>query len=223
MAGDGPLACIFDMDGVLLDSEPFWQDVEIEVFGSLGLHLSREDCRATMGMRVDEVVRQRQAERPWAGVSLAEVADAIVDGVVELVRTRGRPLPGVAWAMDFLEERGVRLALASSSSYRLIDAVLGRLGLAYRFEVCHSAEEEEAGKPDPAVYRSAAAKLGLEPGHCVAVEDSVAGVQAAKAAGMACLAVPDQSVAGAVGFLLADAILPSLEHLDAEVWAALSS
>jgi len=215
-------AVIFDMDGVLLDSEPYWQDAEIEVFGRLGLHLTREDCRRTMGMRVDQVVALRHAQHPWAGPSLPEVEEAIVGRVVELVRERGEALPGVVGALDFFEGRRLRLALASSSSYVLIQAVLDRLGLGGRFEVVYSAEEEPCGKPDPGVYLTTAAKLGVDPGRCVAIEDSLAGVRAAKAAGMRCVAVPDRAVAGDPGYREADLVLGSLLELDPGTWAALA-
>ncbi|MGH9068505.1 MAG: hexitol phosphatase HxpB, partial [Acidimicrobiales bacterium] len=191
-------AAIFDMDGVLLDSEPFWQDAEMEVFGRLGLVLTRDDCRQTMGMRIDQVVARRHAEHPWDGPGLDEVAEAVVSRVVELVGERGRLLDGVEPALDRMAAHGLRLALASSSSYRLIQAVLDALGLDGRFELCHSADDEAAGKPDPAVYLTTAAKLGVAPGRCLAVEDSLAGVAAAKAAGMRCLAVPDRTVAAAL-------------------------
>lgn len=225
------------MDGVLLDSEPMWQDAEIEIFGNLGLVLTRADCRQTMGMRIDEVVALRHAQHPWPGPGLEAVAEAIVDRVVELVGQRGRLLPGVSAAIDFFEDRGLRLGLASSSSYRLIEAALATLGLDGRFEVRHSAEEELAGKPDPAVYLGAARKLGVAARRCVAVEDSVAGVGAAKAAGMRCLAVPDRRMAdeaagageptwagwttSAGGTAGADLVLGSLGELDEAAWAAL--
>lgn len=221
-----PSAVIFDMDGVLLDSEPLWQDAEIEVFGALGLALTRADCRQTMGMRIDEVVSLRHTQHPWPGPGQEEVAGAIVDRVVELVGQRGRLLPGVSAALGFFEARGLRLALASSSSYRLIGAVLATLGLEGRFEARHSAEEETAGKPDPAVYLGAAAKLGVDPRRCVAVEDSVAGLGAAKAAGMRCLAVPDPHMAGqgprtGEAWGAADLVLGSLSELDEAAWSAL--
>lgn len=226
MAPGAIVAVVFDMDGVLIDSEPMWQDAEIEIFGSLGLSLTREDCRQTMGMRVDEVVRLRHGEHPWSGAPVDEVAERIVSRVVELVRERGRPLPGVAGALELLRRHGMRIALASSSSYRLIAAVLDALGLGGVFEVRHSAEEEAAGKPDPAVYLSAARKLGVEPRRCVAVEDSPAGVAAARAAGMRCLAVPDRTAfagARAGAFAGADVVLGSLADLDEAVWARLGS
>jgi beta-phosphoglucomutase-like phosphatase (HAD superfamily) len=216
-------AVIFDMDGVLLDSEPYWQDAEIEVFGRLGLHLTREECRRTMGMRVDQVVALRHAQYPWDGPSLGEVEEAIVGRVIELVRERGEPLGGVLRALEFFQERRLRLALASSSSYALIQAVLDRLGIGDRFEVVHSAEEEPCGKPHPGVYLTTAAKLGVDPGRCVAIEDSLAGVGAAKAAGMRCLVVPDRSVAGEAGFQEADLVLGSLLELGSDTWGKLAS
>lgn len=214
-------ACIFDMDGVLLDSEPFWRQAEIEVFASVGLRLTERDCMETMGIRIDEVVAFRHHQKPWSSPSLEEVSERIVDRVVELVRQRARPLDGVAEALDFLRGRGVPLALASSSSSRLIQATLEALDLRDLFGIWHSAEGEEYGKPHPAVYLSTARRLGLPPGRCLAVEDSINGVISARAARMAVVAVPEPAVAGDPRFVLADERLETLRDLPA-AWERLS-
>ena len=216
-----PDAVIFDMDGVLVDSEPIWQDVEIEVLGGLGVPLTREMCAQTMGLRVNEAVQHWFDRYPWPGPTVDEVADQLVDGVVAAIGRRGQPKAGVAEAIAFLEAAGVRLAIASSSYYRVIDAVLDRCDLRSHFEVVHSAEDEENGKPHPAVYLSAAAKLGVDPQRCVAVEDSPNGVLSATRAGMACIAVPEPGTEGDDRFARADAVLASLIDF-AEGWAAVA-
>jgi sugar-phosphatase len=147
------------------------------------------------------------------------VADEIVRGVIDAIATRGEPKAGAVEALDFLAGQPVRLAIASSSYYRVIAAVLDRLDLAHRFEVVHSAEDERNGKPHPAVYLTAAAKLSVDPAQCLAIEDSPNGVVSAKAAGMACLAVPDEGTAADVRFAQADAVLTSLADLP-DNWAA---
>jgi sugar-phosphatase len=211
-------AVIFDMDGVLIDSEPLWQDVEIEVLGALGVPITRELCRQTMGFRVEEAMAFWFERHPWEGPSVHEVAERVVDGVIAAVGRRGTAMPGVHALMDLLVAADVRLAIASSSYYRVIDAVITRLDLADRFEVVHSAEDEERGKPDPAVYLTAAAKLGVPPAHCLAIEDSPNGVVAAKAAGMRCIAVPDPGTEHDPRISGADLVLASLEDLDASRW-----
>jgi len=214
-------AAIFDMDGLLVDSEPLWREAEIEVFAELGLALTDEQCRQTQGKVVGEVVRMWFDRRPWAGRSVDEVAQEILDRVESLVRSRAVAMPGALAALDACEARGMRLALASSSPYRLIDAVVGRLGLHGRFAVVHSATDEVAGKPDPAVFLTTARLLGVDPGGCVVFEDAPAGVAAAKAAGMACVAVPERPVLDPSRFEAADVTLDSLEALDDAVFARL--
>ncbi len=214
-------ACIFDMDGVLLDSEPFWRQAEIEVFATVGLHLTERDCMDTMGIRIDEVVAFRHAQKPWDHPSQPEIAERIVDRVVELVRERARPLDGVTEALAYFQARGIPLALASSSSLRLIQASLEALNLQDAFPIRHSAEHEELGKPHPAVYLSTARRLGLPPSRCLAVEDSLNGVVSARAARMSVVAIPEPAVAGDPRFVLADERLESLRELPA-AWERLS-
>lgn len=211
------LALLFDMDGLLIDSEPLWHEAEIYGFGLAGLCLTAEQCLETTGLRVDEVVQFRYAERPWAAPSQDAVAAAIAGRVVELVRARGVLKPGVAEALGFARASGLRIALASSSPYVIIDAVLDTLGLRSAFEVIHSAEEEARGKPEPDVYLTTARKLGVEPAACLALEDSPNGVVAAKAAGMKCIAIPEPVLRNDPRLARADAILGSLIEVDAEL------
>jgi sugar-phosphatase len=107
------------------------------------------------------------------------------------------------------------LAVASSSEYRLIDAALEHFALRDRFALVHSAEDEEYGKPHPAVFLTAASKLGAPPKRCLVWEDAPAGVVAAKAASMACIAVPEHGEDAHPAFGLADLVVPSLQHVDA--------
>lgn len=214
-------ACIFDMDGVLLDSEPAWRRAEIEVFGSVGLHLTEEDCLQTMGIGVAEVVALRHSQKPWSAPSQEEVCRRIVDRVADLVRS-ARPLPGVREAIGLLLEEGVPLALASSSHHRLIETVLEALDLRHAFPVRHSGTEEEFSKPHPAVYLTAARRLGVPPQECLVIEDSVTGVIAAKAARMTVVAVPEPAMRPDPRFALADARLDSLEQFS-EFWRGMAS
>jgi sugar-phosphatase len=215
-------AVIFDMDGVLIDSEPLWQDVEVEVFSALGVPITRERCKETMGFRVNEAVAHWHGQYPWEGPTIDEVATQIVDGLITAVRERGQAMPGAQEAVVFCRQRVERLAICTSSYYRVIDAVLERCGLAGAFAVVHSAQDEARGKPDPAVYLSTAAKLGVAPERCLAIEDSPNGVLSAKDAGMACLAVPDPGLTGHAGFGRADLVLASLDDLNDHGWRRLN-
>jgi sugar-phosphatase len=223
-------AIVFDMDGLLIDSEPLWQRAEIEIFAGVGIRLDAELCLRTRGRKIDEVVAYWYAQAPWRSPSRREVRDAVVERVAELVAARGAPKPGVEHALDFFAERALPIALASSSPYRLIDAVLARLRIAERFAALHSGEEERLGKPDPAIFLGAARKLAVAPARCLAFEDSPGGVASAKAAGMRCVAVPDAAGAGAAGLgeeraslaAAADLVIDSLLDFGPTQWEQLS-
>jgi HAD superfamily hydrolase (TIGR01509 family) len=200
---------VFDMDGVLVDSEPLWHEAEIEVLVPLGVPLTRELCLQTTGVRVDGVVRLWRERHPWGDVpDDATVTDAIVDGVVRRVRSRAEPMPGAHAAL--LAAGELPLGLASSSPRRIIDAVLDRLGIRPRFAVVQSAEALPRGKPDPLVYLLACQALGVDPRHAVAVEDSSSGLRAAAAAGMIVVAVPDPAAHVPDALDVADVVLDSL-------------
>jgi len=230
-------AAIFDMDGLLVDSEPIWHDVEIEVFGRHGVPLTVERCLETKGMFLGDAVAHWYARYPWSGASPDAVADEIVQAMAARLETTAELKPGAWHALEFCRARGVSLALASSSPHRLIDAAVQRLGLAGRFAVVHSAEDEVHGKPDPAIFRTTARLLGVSPDACVVFEDSAAGVLAAKGAGMVCVAVPEpdhtaaSELPGAGGggqtlmevLTRADVVLGSLLELDDAVWDRLGA
>lgn len=214
-------AAIFDMDGLLVDSEPLWRRAEVEVFRTVGLELTEAMCEDTTGLRIDEVVAHWHAQSPWSGAGVEDVAGRIVERVIGLVSSEGRALPGAREAVERCGAAGLRLALASSSPARLIAATLEHLGLTERFEVLASAELERFGKPHPAVFLAASDALGIEPSSCVVFEDSVNGVLAAKAARMRCVVVPDPSQASDRRFGIADRVLPSLEAFDVALLAEL--
>ena len=217
-------AAIFDLDGLLVNSEPLWRVAEIEAFDSVGLSLQPDQCGETIGLRTDEVVAWWFERHPWdeTATPLEEVESRIEGRVVEQLREDCPVRPGVEHAITFFESRGLSLAIASSSPLTIIRAALEGLGVQDRFVVLSSAETESLGKPDPAVYLSAARRLGVSPGSCVALEDSLAGLTAAKRAGMRCVLVPDESLRQAGLETGADVLLSSLANLDPYVWSVLS-
>lgn len=206
------------MDGVLIDSEPFWRESEIAVFGRVGLRLTDAMCRETMGLRIDEAVDYWHRRHRWEVPATGEVADEIVGGLIELIQLRGELMPGARHALNFFRSRGVKLGLASSSAYRIINAVVERLGLAGEFDCVYSAEKEAYGKPHPGVYLTTAGKLGVEPTECLAVEDSLNGVLAAKAARMKCIAIPERTEQLDPRFAIADCVLDSLSDISEGLW-----
>jgi mannitol-1-/sugar-/sorbitol-6-/2-deoxyglucose-6-phosphatase len=211
-------AVVLDMDGLLIDTEPVWRAAQAAVFAGIGIALRESDLLDSTGQPIEELIPvwRRRASRPGpASTELTdeEIADRITGQVIAYVKARGQPMPGVTAAIALFERYGLRLAIASSSPLRLIDAVCDRLGLA-RIEVRCSAREEVRGKPAPDVYLTAARRLGVTTGRCLALEDSPNGIASAREAGMRCVAVPDPLLAGDPRYREADLVLPSLTGLD---------
>jgi mannitol-1-/sugar-/sorbitol-6-/2-deoxyglucose-6-phosphatase len=210
-------AVIFDMDGLLIDSEPLWRVAETAAMNRVGVPMVEEDGFKTIGMRTDEVVEYWYARHPWQGISKKEVEADIVSGVIELIETQGKAMPSARETVLAVAEAGYRVGLASSSSSDIINAVLAKLQLAPHFEVVQSAEHEPYGKPHPAVYIECARRLGVPPDSCLAIEDSPNGVLAAKSARMRCIAVPAPELRGDRRFCIADRELTSLDEFSLEM------
>ena len=187
--------CVFDMDGVLIDTEPVWRRVEREVFSRVGVDLTDEQLRQTWGLRIEDLVDHWYRARPWHGVRPRAVQNEIVREMVDHVRCDGVGLPGAVDAVGVAHDAGLRVGIASSSARPMIDAVVERLGIGHLVDGVFTADDEALGKPDPAVYLSAARGLGVDPVDCIAVEDSPFGVDSAKRAGMICVAVRTDAVA----------------------------
>ena len=183
-------AVIYDMDGVLIDSEPLWRKAEIESFSRVNVHLTDEMCRQTMGLRVDEVVEYWFHRFPWENTPHKEIEESIWDNVIKLVREEGTAMSGVKESLEFLKGKGMKLALASTSAMVLINTVIDKLQIRDYFEAIHSAEFEDYGKPHPGVYITTAKKLNLQPQECMAIEDSINGMIAAKASKIKLTEIP---------------------------------
>lgn len=212
---------IYDMDGVLVDSEPLWKRAMIEVWATVGSVITEDDCRLTQGLRIDEVAAVWSRRHHWEGATAAQVARATVARVIELVRTEASLLPGVAATLEFFDRRELPCAVASSSDLVLIDAVVDAFDLRDAFGALVSAEHEEYGKPHPGVYLRAAGELGIDPSRCLAIEDSPNGIVAAKAARMQVLCVPDPAFRDDASLAVADVVLASLADFDESVWSTL--
>ena len=211
-------AVIFDMDGLLIDSEPLWQEAEILIFKRVNIELTRELCLQTKGLRIDEVVNYWYQKYPWTNLTKKEVEELIIAKVIELIHLKGEPLAGVKSAISFVRQKQVQITLASSSATIIIQAALQKLKLTDVFEQIYSAETELFGKPHPGVYLTTASKLNVLPQECLALEDSLNGVLAAKAAQMKCIAIPEPLQYDNPKFAIADITLKSLEQFNDGVW-----
>jgi sugar-phosphatase len=208
-------ATLFDMDGLLIDSEILWHEAEVDIFGSLGVPLEATSGRSTKGLFVGEVVEHWYRLFPWRGPSVDEVAQQLLQRVGELIEEKGVLLPGATRAIALAQERGP-VALASSTPLALIERSLRHFGLRNEFKSISSAEFEPFGKPHPGVFLTAAATVATPPTDCLVFEDSSAGVLAAKAGRMTVVAVPVADDRHLPAFALADLVLPSLADLREE-------
>jgi HAD superfamily hydrolase (TIGR01509 family) len=213
-------AVVFDLDGVLVDSEELWDEVRRGLAADAGLSWPASATRAMMGMSTPEW-SSYLAETVGLPGAPADLATRVVDRVAERYERRLPLLPG---AVDAVRRLGARwpLGLASSSPRRLIDAVLSAAGIADLFQVTVSTEEVAAGKPSPIVYETAVRRLGTDPRRTVAVEDSTNGLRAAAAAGLLVVAVPHAAFPPAQDALaLADVRIDRLDDLTDELVASL--
>jgi len=214
-------AVIFDMDGLLIDSEPLWWAAEIEIAKTVGLELTKTSVLETTGLRVDKIIEHWFHKKPWTKPSRKEVEDALVRNLISLVEKAGAEMPGARKILEFVKAKGVKIALASSSLMTIIDAATKKLGIREYFDEIYSAEFEEHGKPHPGVYLTAAKMLDVAPEYCLAFEDSFNGLLAAKSARMKCVAVPEETFLNDPRLSIADLTLSSLLEFSDEYWGKL--
>jgi HAD superfamily hydrolase (TIGR01509 family) len=205
-------AIIFDMDGLLIDSEPCWKIAEKKVFGQLGLNLDDDLLRQVMGFRLSEVVRHWYNYQSWPDPDFEQTEKDVLNTVKELIINEAEVLPGVHALLDKLHKENYKMAVASSSAMSLIEAVVDKLNARDYFDVLWSAEFEPFGKPHPGIFITTAQKLGVVPSECLVFEDSINGVIAAKAARMKCIAVPEAATFNDPRFAIADLKVDSLER-----------
>ena len=184
-------AVIFDMDGLIIDSEPLWRKAEIEAFKEIGFQFSEQMCVQTMGMRIDEVVHYWWLKLKWSSPSESTVVNSIQSKMIEFIKKDGELLPGVLSSLKLLKKHQIPVALASSSAMILINTVIESLEIKKYFNIVHSAENETAGKPDPSVFLTTAKLLSIVPENCLVLEDSKAGMNAGLNANMKTIVIPE--------------------------------
>lgn len=212
---------LFDMDGLLLDTEPLWGQSMLRVASRNGIPIKPERFKDTTGLRIYEVCEHWALHFPWEGKTAHEVAEEVLDDIIALSKEQGRVMDGVHKLLDLLTAKGYKIGLASSSPQCMIEALVEHFGIRDQFHCITSADVVELGKPHPAVFLHCAASLGAKPHECLVLEDSVNGVIAGKAARMKVIAVPDVLHFDDPRFSIADMKLSSLEQLDEELLKSL--
>ncbi len=204
-------AVVFDMDGVLVDSEPLHVEAARRLLAAYGVAYTDEENEEFVGftdLEIWTLLKTRHGLSP----TVEELTRRFGQGLIGLLEREAVPMPGVPGVLVGLRRAGYRLALASSSTLEIIAATLRVLRIDEHFPIVVSSVEVGRGKPAPDVFLAAASRLGLPPGRCLVVEDSRNGVLAAKRAGMACVAVPCAATRHQE-FTEADRVLASLEEL----------
>jgi HAD superfamily hydrolase (TIGR01509 family) len=215
-------AVVFDLDGVLIDSEPVWEQVRRRVVAEHGGHWAPDAQRRLMGMSTGEWAAYLSADL-GVGQPPAEVAREVIAAMAAAYARDLPLLPGAVAAAARLAARWP-LGLASSSPPELIAAVLGAAGLTSLFAVTMSTEQVASGKPAPDIYLAVAAALGVPPRACAAVEDSANGLRSAAAAGLAVIAVPrPQYPPGAQALAGAAVVLDGLDGLTVDLVEGLTA
>jgi sugar-phosphatase len=214
-------AAVFDLDDLLVSTGPLWEAAFNETFAAVGVPVDQVDASPAIGLRTDEEVDYWHRRYPWRHPSKQVVHDRYINAVTQLAKIKAKAMPGAEQAVKLAAGAGLKLAVASSSPDSVIKVELATVGLQSAFELAYSAEHEHYGKPHPGVYITAARKLGLHPEECLAFEDSINGVLAAKAARMKCVAVPHAQLKGLPGYAIADLVLGSLDDFTPEKLQAL--
>ncbi len=206
-------ACIFDLDGTLVDSEPGYYSSDLEFFGPLGIVIDDELNRRVMGTGTKAymgILAELFPDNPFCALPLEERIARRDGYYLRHWAPRARAFPGMAGLVEALHARGLPLGLASGSSRAVIDVTLEATGLRPRFSAVLSSEEVARGKPYPDIFLGVARRLGVEPGDCLVFEDAPKGLASAKAAEMTCVVLPDPALGPADGeaFSAADLIVP---------------
>jgi sugar-phosphatase len=212
---------IFDMDGLLIDSEPLWYEAALESLAKFNIHINHQEYYSSTGLRTKEFLEYWLAKFNVNLSHLPETEIDITNRVINKVFEKGEMMPGVMNAIQLAQQHQLKIGLASSSPLSLINAVLQKTGLEDTFIVTCSAEHLPFGKPHPQVFIDCAIALNSKPVECICFEDSFNGLLAAKAARMKCIVVPHKDQLHAEKWNIAELKLSSLEELETENFSTL--
>lgn len=185
-------AIVFDFDGIIVESEHLWVEVERKIFESVGISLTPELCRETTGLSTQDSIEHWHAVYKFTGKSKFQLYKEIMESMQTAMLEKADLKEGFLDVLQYFVDKNLPLAVASASPLKLITTALKKFHLFPYFKIINSGENEEMGKPHPALYLGAARKLGIDPLHCLAFEDSFNGAISAKAARMKLVAVPEK-------------------------------
>jgi sugar-phosphatase len=209
-----PDTVIFDMDGLLIDSEPLWYEAGTEVLAGYGKQLSKPLYEQTTGLRTEEWL---QYWFRYFDITLSNIekAKADIEYLVEKkIRHKGKPMAGADYIFRYFSSKKFKIGLATSSALKLANAVTEVLGIAHYLQAITSAENLTYGKPHPEVYLNCAAALQSSPGSCICFEDSFNGLISAKAAKMKCIIIPAHHQQDDLRWGAADLKISSLQNFN---------
>jgi sugar-phosphatase len=208
---------IFDMDGLLLDTEPLWGKSMMRIAQKHQIPILAHQFKETTGLKIHEVVAYWAIKYPWNGASVQDIAEEIIDDIIALSKAEGRVMPGVLSLLKSLTKKGFKLGVATSSPTRMLEELIAFFELKPYFIELSSADTVGYGKPHPAVFLHCAAQMNSEALNCLVFEDSFNGIIAAKAARMKVIAVPDELHFNEPRFAAADKKIRSLEDVNVEI------
>ncbi|MEO6229685.1 MAG: hexitol phosphatase HxpB [Ferruginibacter sp.] len=205
---------IFDMDGLLIDSEPLWYEAANETFLQFGVQVTPKQYATTTGLRTQEFIESWFKQFNISMDHALSADQEITALVIDKIRNKGKAMPGVAHVFNYFINRKFKIGLASSSDMSIIDVVIEKLGIRQYLNAIESAEKLPYGKPHPQVFLNCAASMDSHPTACICFEDSFNGMIAAKAAKMKCVVVPAPQDSRNIKFNAADLKLSSLQNFN---------
>lgn len=206
------------MDGLLIDSEPFWKEAEKKIFLRVSIQLTYDMMLQTVGLKLIDVVEYWFVRFPWDTTKFPkeQITKDVIEEMILLLSRNGAGMSGYHSTITFFKDQWYKIWLNSASDYSIINVVLEKLWIRDFFDTIHSGQDEKYGKPHPGGYLSTAEKLWVHPWECLVFEDSLNGVISAKSARMKCIAVPEEENYTNQKFAIADMILISLSEFDEE-------
>ncbi len=207
-------AVLWDLDGVIVDTSEYHFQSWQQAFQPQGIYFTREHFKHAFGMANIDIIPLIMG-KPVPYTTIKAIGDFKEATFRRLIKGNIRALPGVLELLKTLGKSNVPMAIVSSTPRQNIDLILGSLGIAACFEVIVSGDDIDAGKPDPQGYRLGARKLGIAPDYCIVIEDAVVGIEAARAAGMKCIAVA--TTHPAADLQSADYVVNNLDEIDPRI------